>query len=118
MNSKTIFLTLFLFLGLTFQNCSDDSACDCCFAPAPDFFDIQNMDLFHSDTKNNLLERDTISFEDYGYFNVLFEVEFISYEAPPKWEFSFMNSAYGCTPPIPGQQGSKTEALKNSISLQ
>jgi len=114
MKTKTILLTLFLCTGLTFQNCSDsDPDCECCFGPVPDYFDIQDMVVNQYNTDNEVLDGESIRFLDYGSLNLYFEVEYIGYQAPTNWNFSLMNSAYGCSPPEAGTLGSKEEAFSD-----
>jgi len=110
MNKKTFLILFFLIGGLTLQQCKKD--CECCFAPVPGFFDIQDLEISHLNLQRGGLENNTLAFEDYGFLNLNFLVEYIAHHQEKKLNFSFINSAYGCTPPQPGSEGSKEEAIE------
>lgn len=111
MNSKILLVTLFFTIGFSFQNCGDGLDCD--FGPVPDYFDVQGMEVQHWDSSNQFIDSTEISFEDYGFLAASFEVEYIAYQEPITTGFSFINSLYGCSPPPPGQLGSKEESFEN-----
>lgn len=106
MNSRTLFMTLCLTLGISIQNC-------CRFDPAPEFFDISGMSLTHTDRNHSAIDTTSISFSDYGHLLVSFEVDYLAHDEYHLKDFSLMSSAYGCEPEVPGYSGSKEEAFDN-----
>jgi len=111
MNSRTVLLILFFFVGFSFQNCTKNNILDCSFPPAPDFFDIQSMVVNHVGLDKRTIESDIIDFEDYGFLSFSFFVEYLSFQKPETWNFSLMNGVYGCSPPEAGTLGSKEESF-------
>ena len=116
MNSRTLLLTSILFLGVTFQNCSDPH-CVCCDlelrAPG-DFFDIEGIgSIKHVDKNRVYFESNQIRFEDYDYFSLDFMVDYISFKQSRKFNFSLMNSAFACSPLNGGYLGSKEESIES-----
>ena len=101
MNSRTLLLTSILFLGVTFQNCSDPH-CVCCdleLSAPGDFFDIEGIgSIKHVDKNRVYFESNQIRFEDYDYFSLDFMVDYISFKQSRKFNFSLMNSAFACSP--------------------
>ncbi len=98
-------------MGMFLPNCSNGLDCD--FGPAPDFFDIEGMRTRFFDRDDNLIDTEELSFSDFGYLSVIFDVEYLVYEQKTKRNFGFINQAYGCSPEEPGLQGSKFEAFEN-----
>ncbi len=111
MKVRTLLLLCLFSMGLFLPNCSD--GLDCSFGPVPDFFDIQGMLTNHVGRDNNLIEVNEISFADYEYLALNFDVEYIAYEHRSAWNFDFVNQVYGCSPPEAGLEGSKFEAFDN-----
>ncbi len=120
MNSRTLLLTSILFLGITFQNCSE-SDCPCCDGSigidTSPFFDIQGTETAHFNQNFGLVETDQIAFEEYGFINLRFLVDYVATHHNPnrRHSFSLMNSAYACSYIGPGLEGSKEESI---VSLQ
>lgn len=69
------------------------------------------MQIDHLDPTKNLLSSDSISYSEYGFISMRFLVDYIVYQPTSRWNFSLMNAAYSCTPPIAGTLGSKEEAF-------
>ncbi len=111
MNSKILLATLFFTIGFAFQNCGDGLNCD--FGPVPDYFDVQGMSLSHWNTDRQQIDSLQIDFNEYGYLVTRFDVEYIAMQEPPASGFSLISVVYGCTPPEPGQLGSKEESFEN-----
>lgn len=109
MVNKTFFILFFLIGGIIFQNCTDD---DCSFAPVPDFFDIQDVEIEHLDSERRTIDSIDVLFSDYGFLNLNFIVEYIVQHQTKQRTFSLINSAYGCTPINPGALGSKEESIE------
>lgn len=110
MNYKKTLLTLFLITGITFQNCSD---CECCFGDYKQYFDIQDIRIDHYDNEESILDVDNISFEEYGFLSLFLEAKAVAYHRKKSWNLSLINSAYSCSPPLPGGSGSKEESIDN-----
>lgn len=111
MNLRTTLFTILLVTGIGIQSCSDNE-CDCCTSGEyKGFFDIQDMQVKHWNTDFNTIESSEIQFEEYGYINLHFIVDYIVHEPNSAFNFSLINAAYGCTPVPPGQEGSKEEAI-------
>lgn len=114
MNLRTTLLTILLVTGITFQSCSDEEACLCCTTGEyKGFFDIQAIGIKHWNIENRQIEEPEISFEEYGYINLHFIVDYLVHQPSRQFGFSLMNSAYGCSPIPPGKEGSKEEALES-----
>jgi len=111
MKPRTLLITLFFTLGFTLQNCIQ--VLDCNFDPVPEFFDITGMSILHMDASRKIIDTSSISLGNYRSIVLSFEVDFVVHQELLKPNFSLMNAAYGCDPPVPGTQGSKEEAFDN-----
>jgi hypothetical protein len=108
--SKTLLLTLFLTIGFTFSECN---LCDC---PELDgtHFDLQGIDSFrHFKTENGssnvIQDGEIIDFENYRGLDLLFSFDYTfgqkrNFFTP--FNFSVMNTAYGCSCNFNGIEGS------------
>lgn len=107
MKTKIVFLTLILTIGFTFQNC-----CNC---PEIDgeFFDIRDMEVIHQDSRGFFTDLEELSFNEYGFLALIFEVDYIAFQECMHWNFSTMSSAYGCDCTVNGTSGSRDEMIQN-----
>lgn len=118
MNLRTGLLTLLLITGISFQNCTETD-CDCCIAgDIPQYFDIQDLQVRHAQANFQDIETDAIPFEDYGFINVHFQVDYVvlQHDEQKLWSpfnFSLINSAYGCSFLPSGYKGSKEESIES-----
>ena len=113
MKFKTIILTILLVSGISFQSCSDDECLCCTNGEYKAFFDIQDLQVKHWDVNQKQIENNSIRFEDYGFINLHFIVEYLVHQRNNRFNFSLINSAYGCSPLPPGEKGSKEEAFES-----
>lgn len=109
MAKKSFIILFFLIGGLTFQNCSN---CDCCFGDIPEYFDIQDIEIQHLNLDYSRLDSTDIAFNEYGFLRLTFLVNYIVQHQQLHHSFSMITAAYGCTPPEPGELGSKEEAIE------
>ena len=113
MNFKTLLLTAILFVGFGIQSCEEDY-CDCCtVGEYRGFFDIQDVQVSHWDSTKRPIDQAILRYEDYGFINMHFVVDYVVHQESRGFDFSFMSSAYGCSPESPGVEGSKEEALES-----
>jgi len=115
MKLKTIVLTLFLVVGISFQNCTDDPICSC--PEVLDFFDIQDMDVINikeeePNRRSTIVSGDIIDFNEYGFLNLSFDVDFIAMQESRWSNFSLIPSAFACSCLGDGSLGSKEERIK------
>ncbi|MEZ4949771.1 MAG: hypothetical protein R2769_17080 [Saprospiraceae bacterium] len=115
MKKKTLFLTLFLFIGFTFQNC----ICNCP-KNTGSFFDIQGLRLIHykkvsSSSVIELKENEIVSVDKYYGLSIDYLVNYISdyQEKKIKWNFSLISEALACSCIYPGESGSKEEKIES-----
>ncbi|MFK7807158.1 MAG: hypothetical protein AB8F74_05075, partial [Saprospiraceae bacterium] len=116
MKAKQLILTSILFLGFTFNNCVDEQEDDCNFPNANPYFDIEGVKINNLNLSGNILsENDTVELSDYYGMSLNYEVSYHAshFQRKKNWSFGTMNMAYGCTPPVDGYDGSKTERLKS-----
>lgn len=117
--SRHFLLVIFLFIGFNFQNCGDENGigCECNTVP---FFDINGFELIHQEKNSDnfimqINANDSLSFSSYGFMELNFEVDYISYLRGKSngfgLGFSTMSSAFGCSCLTSGFSGAKTEGL-------
>lgn len=114
MSQKTIILTILFFIGVSIS-CYKDG---CPGGPyPPSYFNIIGMEAsFNSTQFNKLSEYDTVTHDRVKvYFD--FQMEYYSHVNDKTWNFSFGKTAYACTPPIGGSDGSKTERFEEIIII-
>jgi len=110
MSKKVVFLTLIILSGLALPRC-DISSIECDFGETPNFFEIFDISLVHLNQEQATIETE-VARDDYGFLLLSYMVRYVvSHE--PTGDFSFASSAYGCTPPAPGENGTKEQALED-----
>lgn len=121
MNLKVVLLTIFLAIGFSFHNCSNDYDCSDCTPIESEYFDIQGMNITTSKVgateqqSSEIQLNETVSFENFKMVSLIFSVNYIAQNWQKKNlpSFSLMNTAYGCSCVYNGISGSKEEVLEN-----
>lgn len=89
--------------------------CNPCRCPevTDTFFDITDLEVGHIAANGNFLSmEEPIERSEYGGIALSFETEYIAHSNPMTW---FSSSAFACSCPDPGWDGSKHEAFVNII---
>jgi hypothetical protein len=113
MKNKIALLTLLLTIGFTTQQC------DNCSCPPVDFpfFDVYDIEVEHGTTPaSGDAFGDPVTFANYIGINVKYLHTVVANQKfkqkQNNWNFSLMNSAYGCSCVPNGSNGSKEEKLE------
>jgi len=117
-NIRILLLTLLLSTGFLLPSCEKDvTSCDGVDVNAFRYFDIQGIDAFiYKDALGFELMTtiDTITFSGKVGLYLDYVAEYHAIVEPSKsTSFSLINSAWACSIPVGGYDGSKTEKLVN-----
>ncbi len=110
---KKLLIIIFLLTGISFYNCEP-----CHFADVPAYFDVKGFRITHL-VRDGFLSRpsianETMSFWDYYGLKIDFIVDYISYQkAENNSKFSTVTILNACSPPDPGEKGSKSEKIES-----
>ena len=125
MKAKTIFLTLILSVGISFQSCEKIEFGNSC-GDLPQFlgsyFDIHGINVINYKKRGECCadpigQGESVSFSDITNINIRFLVDYMALNKDRQRSvFSLMKTLNACTPALNGQLGSKTEKL-NSFSI-
>jgi len=122
MKAKTIFLTLILTIGISFQSCEridTGFGCGGQSSTSGNYFDIHGISVINYKKRGEccadpIKQGETVSFSDIAFIDIKYLVDYIALNNNKSASgFSLMNSLNACTPVENGQAGSKTEKLKN-----
>jgi len=111
---KTIILTLFLSIGFLLPSCERDLI-DCSCPDVHPYFDIMDFKIHNTEKVRSYSKiidanQDTISIDQ---FDGIFLEYLVDYHSSNHFNFSLMNSAYGCSCIDAGYQGSATEKFES-----
>lgn len=125
MKAKTIFLTLILTVGISFQSCEksyNDYGCGGKPSTNGNYFDIHGISVVNYKQRGECCadpigQGESVSFSDITNINIRFLVDYMALNKDRQRSvFSLMKTLNACTPALNGQLGSKTERL-NSFSI-